>query len=281
MSFSIKSSSIIYYLAFAILLISCELSKEIDYNTTFDDPKLIMHGFVNIEDGAQVMVKKTVDPDNINDDDRVEDVKVFLVRNNTDSIILNKETDYFYSANTPGFINNENSYHIRAKANGFQDISSKTQMILETPVIDSVNLLIDKTYYSNLVLHFNNTYSEKESFYINVIYYLDGETEETMTSYEKFNPFSIIKDAKPQSNSVEYHSGHASYFDSLKVELYVLSDDLSQFLISQQNYDYSKEDPFYPQTYPVYTNISGGYGIFASYSYSSTIIQKPLENENN
>jgi hypothetical protein len=271
----------IVLIAFAFILGSCELSKEIDYETTYDPPKLIVHGFISINDGVQVIVKKTVEPDKINNDDKVADAVVHLYKNDTEFIKLKKENDYLYVTDSLNFISYGDNYQVRVEASGFRQVSSNFQILPNPPVIDSVKLLIDVTYFSNLIVNFDNNYSEKESFYITVIYYLDGKIEETMTTYEKFNPYSMLKHIKPQSNSVEYQTGHASYFDSLKVELYVLSEDLSRFLISQQNYEYSKEDPFYAQTYPVYSNIAGGYGIFASYSYNSIIIRKPIENESN
>jgi hypothetical protein len=40
------------------------------------------------------------------------------------------------------------------------------------------------------------------------------------------------------------------------------------------NYDTSKEDPFFPQPYPVYTNMKGGYGIFATHSYDTMVAKK-------
>lgn len=257
------------------LFSSCELTKEIDYETIYDGDKIVVHGFINAMDGVNVIVKKSVSPDNVTGIDQLNDVSIDLYEDGFKVQSLVAVNDCLYSTPTLFNVKSGSNYNIAVVSEGLPKVISLSQPIFLPVEIDSLFLIIDElTYYANLIASFNNNLHFEGSFYLKVFYFINGEIDSSRIDSEIFNPYSLIDNTKNGVNVIEKQVGHVSGFDSLKVELYTLSPDLTEFLQSFQKYDSSKEDPFFEQTYPVYTNIEGGYGIFGSYSYTTYLIKK-------
>lgn len=245
------------------------MTKEVDYSTENYIPKLITHGYISPQDGIEVILKTTTNPSSISEDDSASNPEVKIYNDKGEYIELDYTSKNLFTSDSLNFITNNRQYSIQAKADNFKSITSTKQLLLATPQIDSVS--ITETNKTRANIHFNNNYKDDVKFFINVYPYNNGTIDPIYIDSEKFSPFSMLDNINVGSNTVEISTSFYEY-DSLLVELYVLSPDLVKFLTSQDNYDYSKEDPFYPQPYPVYSNIIGGYGIFASYSYTSTIV---------
>lgn len=262
------------FLFIFLLFSSCELTKEIDYDTIYDGDKIIVHGFISAMDGINVIVKKSVSPDNVTGVDQLNDGSIDLYEDGIKVQSLVAVNDYLYSTSTLFSPKSGSSYHIEAVSQGLPPVISLSQPIFLPVEIDTLYLKIDElTYYTNLIVSFNNNL-HFDAFYLKVFYYINREIDSSRIESEIFNPFSLIENTTNGLNVIEKQVGHISGFDSLKVELYTLSPDLTEFLQSFKKYESSKEDPFFEQTYPVFTNIEGGYGIFASYSYTTRIINK-------
>lgn len=261
--------ALLFIIPLLLTLSSCEMTKEIDYSTGNYTPKLVTHGYICPQDGIQVILKTTTNPSSISEDDSASNPEVKIYNDKGEYIELDYTTNNLFTSDSINFIKNDRQYSIQAKADNFTSITSTKQHILDTPIIDSVS--ITETNTTRAYIHFNNNYEDDVRFFLNVYPYNNGTIDPIYIDSEKFNPFSMLDNINVGSNTVEISTSFYEY-DKLLVELYVLSPDLVKFLTSQDNYDYSKEDPFYPQPYPVFSNITGGYGIFASYSYTSTIV---------
>jgi hypothetical protein len=262
------------YLLIIFLISYCEFTKEIDYNTIYKNDKIVIHGFISTMDGIELVIKKTVSPDNVTADDKLSEIKIDLYEDGKKIQSLIAINDYLYS--TPiKFVPKLGSYYnIEAVSQGLPKVISLPQPIFLPVKIDSLYLVVDNlTYYTNLIASFTSQQLEA-SYYLKVQYFHDGEIDTSRVESEIFNPYSLVDNTNKGLNIIEKQVGHISGFDSLRVELYTLSPDLTKFLQSFKKYESSKEDPFFEQTYPVFTNIENGYGIFASYSYTTRIIQK-------
>jgi hypothetical protein len=260
-----------------ILLISssCELSKEIDYDTYYDGDKLIVHGFISPQNGVQVLIKKSVAPNNVLADDKVQNATVTLYEDKIAIEQLRKIDNYHYSTEIYFTPDLSKRYSIKVNAENFDEVSSNQQPLFMPVSIDSIKIIVeDNTYYENLIFWFTNNNQFESAYYLKVYYYLDGIIDSSSIGFELFNPYGLLDNIVEGSNSFELQLYEEEDFDSLKVELYTLSPDLSTLLLSFQNYDFSKEDPFFEQTHPVFSNIENGYGIFASYSVYSKTIRK-------
>lgn len=254
-----------------VCLGSCEFKKETDYYEKFDIPNLITHGYICPQYGVQVIVKKSTSPSDVNGDDRVFNASVFLHKSKTEFIKLRQVTDYLFESDSLSFIEVNKSYYIRIESNEFGESISSCETILTTPQIDSVKIVTEPKDVVNV--YFNNNYSTGESFILETYNYRDGKIEATDV-IEKFNPYDMLKYVQVGHNAMEVSLTGYKQIDSVLIVLHVLSPDLSKFLISQQNYDLSNGDPFFPQPYPVFSNIKGGYGIFAAHSYHTVIARK-------
>jgi hypothetical protein len=263
------------YLFIVFLLSSCELSKEIDYETIYEGDKIVIHGFINTLDGVNLIVKKTVSPDNVTANDKLNEINIVLYEDCKKVQSLIAINEYLYSTPTKFVPKLGSYYYIEAVSQGLPKVFSLPQPIFSPVEIDSLYLVIDNlTYYANLIVSFNNNPKLGASYYLKVQYFHDGVIDSSRVGSEIFNPFGLIDNTVNGLNTIEEQVGRISEFDSLRVELYTLSPDLTKFLQSFKKYDSSVEDPFFEQTYPVFTNIENGYGIFASYSYTTRIIQK-------
>ncbi len=262
----------IFVLLILVFFSSCESSKEIDYETYYGGDKIIVHGFVSLQDGVKVLVKKTVAPNNLNADDGVENAVVTLFEDEK-AIRLQKMGDY-YVADSNFIMKTDGQYSIQVELEDFDKVYSTVQNSFASVPIDSVTLLVEEgTYYQNLVVWFNNHNQLDNAYYLKVYPYFEGELDESFYQQsELFNPYGMIDNVVNGRNAIEYQL-RKEKFDSLRIELYTLSPDLKTFLKSFKDYDASKEDPFFEQTYPIYSNIKNGYGIFSIYNYDYKIIK--------
>lgn len=265
-----KYNKIFTYLL-VLLFPSCEMTKELDYDTIYERDKIIVHGFISPQNGVELMVKKSVSPNMVLSDDKISDAVVALCEDGTELFLLNRLDDYLFKSDddfNPAF---GKIYSVTVRANSFDETSSAEQVIVATVVIDSLQLISEEnTNYKNLVVSFTNKAQNDGAFYLKIYYCSNGTIDSSYLGYEFFNPYGLIDNVVVGRNSIERPL--YGQFDSLIVELYTLSPDLVEFLKSFQNYDFSKEDPFFEQTYPVFSNIENGYGLFASYSVCSKTI---------
>lgn len=258
------------------LFTSCEMVKEIDYDTVYEGDKIVVHGFISPQDGVQIIVKKTVPPNKVNADDRLEHAIIDLYEDgiNVESLIV--VNDYLYTTHSKFLPKVGSLYYISVEASGMPKAVSAPQTIIFPSEIDSLYIKVEElTRFGNLIVSFYDNQLYEQAYYIKPFYFIEGTINSTRSvGSEIFNPYGLIDKTVFGVNSIEYPVGHISNFDSIRVELYTLSSDLKKYLKSIQYYESSKEDPFFEQTYPVFSNISGGYGIFASYSYTYRIIVK-------
>lgn len=264
------------YILIALIFFSCEeYTDEIDYKTIYNGDKIIVHGFISPQTGVQVIIKKSVPPNNLNASDTVNNAVITLYQNGTKLCELNKKSSYLFTSDSNLTIDSNSNYYIKAKADNLETILSCSQPIFEPVKIDSMRLIIDtNSYNSHIAVSFYDKKEFGETYYLKLLNYKNGVID-TSSYREIFNPFGIIENTTKGVNTICEQTDYHTEFDSIRVELYTLSPDLGLFLKSEQNYDDSKDDPFYEITYPVYSNITNGYGVFASYSIYSEIIKKP------
>jgi hypothetical protein len=263
-------------------LCSCELTKEIDYATIYGGDRVMIHGFISPQDGVHVIVKKSVAPNKVDADDRIGPATVSLYADDVPIAELTRQDDRLF-VSAPTFVPQpDKKYFIKVQTDAFGEVWSAPQPVFPPVAIDSVKLIAEEApyYHTHLVVYYNTRHSQGNSYYLKVNVYPEsvdsgdsdiiipdeGGTPATSDAYvEFFNPFTMVEQTKDGVNAIERRI-YNHRFDSLHIALYTLSSDLSTFLKSMHQYDTSKEDPFFEQVYPVFSNIRQGYGIFASYS---------------
>jgi hypothetical protein len=263
-----------------VLSYSCEIEKEINININNQNDKLNVHGFIS-NNGVIVEVRKTLSPLSIDNDDIIDSARVVLFEDNKQKCILNKkDTGVYISDNF--FPTTDKEYHIVIESPGYQILTSEPQKIPIFIAIDSANIFFsDNNPYFNVV--FQDT-KEENNFYCNKYFsYYGGENLDSYS--EIFNPYSVIEDSEFNGKKFAFINRIYSYYpeysnkkiivDSIQIQLYHLSPQLAKYLTSITEYEQAKEDPWYEQPFPVFSNIKNGYGIFGSYTISQiTIITK-------
>jgi len=254
-------------------LVACETEKTIDYVVFYEGDKIVVNGFVNMEKGVRVFVKKTLPPDNINGNDRIVNAKVYLYENGNKILSLESENDYFFVSPNSFSVKPNYKYHISVESQTLSNVYSQQQQIPQATPIDSLKLVTKEYEPSFLKLYYNNQ-SIDNGYYLKIYEYQEGIIIDSLDySNSLFDPYSLITHRTSGVKSYRYRTSED--IDSIQVKLYTLSSDLIEFCTSYQSNDWTSEDPFYEYTYPVFSNIENGYGLFASYSLDT----KTLVNE--
>ncbi len=263
---------VFFYFFILLFIVACELEKEIDYKTIYERDRLIVHGYISTQEGVQVVIKKSIPPNDIDKDDDVAGVVAKVYCDNVAVGELQPIGTGQYSLPFDSLWKRNGSYKVVVEANGFEKIQSDEQQLPEKVATDSVKVIFDySSNMNNLIMWFTNN-QKNRSYYTNYLIYLDGEVENIFYSEDeaKFDFGGLLRDLPLGVNAVEYQ--FRNRFDSIKVELYNLSPDFSKFLYSLDQYEFTNQDPFFEQTYPVYSNFDKGYGFFGAYSVNETII---------
>lgn len=255
-----------------ILIASCELNEEIKYDTYYEGDKIVIHGYISLNDGVKICVKSSVPPNQIKREDKISNVTLYLLENNIIIDTLSPIDEYYYTLSKPFSPKVDAYYHIEAISSTLPKVISEQQKIPLPVEFDTLYIKIEElTNYARLI----GSYRKKQNeigYYLKLYSFYEGKTDSFLSGSELFSPYGIIEDISNDRCSIDSYIGHTSEFDSVKVILYTLSSDFTKFLKSIQYYESSRDDPFYEYTYPVFSNIKGGYGIFGSYSYAKKYI---------
>ncbi len=276
------SKNTVFFLLISIFFVSCEMVSEFRYDDKFTEPKLLIHGFLN-QGGIKVQISHTVSPLHTDASDTVRNAVVKLFENNVFSMnLIEKQIGYF---ETPAdFIPVSNSeYTLYVEAPGFETASSTPQKLNRKVVFDTCYFTdtIRETWGRNVVYAFSDAYDEQNSYFVDYYTYINGGINKNSGNL-LINPLSAFDDFEFNGTKI-YQSQYIStilvrgendyvYADSVKLFLYSFSPDLKTFCESMQEYDATRESPMYDQPSPVYSNIKGGFGIFASFSVDSVTL---------
>lgn len=256
-----------------IILISCETEKKLNFRLPDDyKPAIVIHGIINPKTGVKVAVSKTAPIYESKNDTYPEDAVITLIEDNTEIFNLT-ETDSGVFVSPPGFIPCEScGYQIKASAPGLPSVLSSVQYIMPVVNIDSLRIVNNNGWYLEFLI---SDPAETNNYY----YFKYDEAQITLDTTELFSNSSFITITADDSfngekkwHSIRYYSD--PFTDTVIVNGYLfnISEDLNKFNSSMDEYYYTYGDPFLWNTSAVYSNIEGGYGIFASYSYSSKSI---------
>jgi len=264
-------------------IISCEMEKEIEYDYVFDNESIVVHGFITVN-GVEAVVRKTVSPLKDYGSSYLENANVLLIENYNKQIkLIEKDSGFF--ATPDSFVPEVNyPYILKVEANGFKTVTSSPQSIPDTVKIDSVQFIKASTSSKifNIIINITKGDNDHENgYYYKYFRFQNGQNFDIENYNEIFNPYGLISynemelsDNRIILENIYLKEFNASnYFDSIKIEIFNLSEDLQKFLSSIIDYESTKDDPWYGQPLPVYSNIVNGYGIFSSYSLNVKTIK--------
>jgi len=254
-------------------LTSCELIDEINFDPYYDGGKINVHGLISYNEGIKVQVTKTVPVNDTGNDDFIPGAKVILYANNIPICdLIESDSSYFIS---PDSLSLEEgvAYKIKVVTQNNGEAESGVQYLMPQVEIDSLICKKDTiTWRGEKILYMfsdpagvNNSYS----FYY---YILHDDSMIYSSKTERYFNLNYFDDGLFRGDKVWKDEGFTSYFikyDTIQIvgRLFNISEELKRFLESLDEYEYTRENPFFDYTTPVYTNIRNGYGIFGSYSF--------------
>lgn len=253
---------------FALMPLSCDLYKEIDYDKHYYQPQIVVHGSISWEHGVHVVVKKTIPPMQRDSNDIVEGARVILCANKHEVYELEKVNEREYALSSVQLSDTNKGYYLQVEAPGFETVISETQYKVDQLEIDSLYVRYSKNGWPiNVRYAFMNKPGASYYFMPLVLQYKNGEKEPLM-----LNPMTV---ERVENLSQERFLGDYpiySKFDSLEFSLYSVSKSFYEFGRSYSDYEGTYGDHFNENIYPVKSNIEGGVGVFFSYETSVFII---------
>ena len=266
---------LIYILIMAIIILAgCEISKTIEYDVTYPPDKLVITGFIGMENRAEAYISISNPP--LSSDLKVlPPVEVTLFE---DGNIRDKKTlsdDPLYLSAIDFKADAGKSYSISAKADGYPEAVSGVEVFPERVPIDSVNYSILTN--GEILIRIYFTDPDEDNYYaIKIIKrYNDTLICGTDTEYPLFVLSGAFSDDQFRSgigqvNRRDYLVAGRSenkpiYYNKADIILFSISKAGYNFCRSIDEADYTYGDIF---TAPaiIESNIRNGYGIFMAYS---------------
>ena len=255
-------------------MVSCELIKEIEFDPKYDGGKIIIHGFISPNDGVRVQINKSVPVNDTKMDDYIPDVQVVLYGNDIPIYNLIEADSGFFMSPQDSSLHEGVAYKIKVTTKDLGVAESGIQYILPEVIIDSLIYKKDTVTWKGERLLFYLNDPEESGNYYSIGYsafYKDSLIESSFKA-EAFvlRTFNDIQfNGEKIWEEISFYSSFYKY-DTVQItgRLYNISGDFNHFLESLSEYEYTKETPFFDYTYPVYSNIKNGFGIFGSYSFS-------------
>lgn len=257
-------------LLFAILavlmLASCDMTKEIDYNKQYYHPLIVVHGNISWEYGVHAEVRRSLPPYYWAGSDTLTDVRVWLCHDDTKIVELQKLNAYEYEYRNVSVLNPAWGYCLQVEAKGYSTAVSTSQFKVDKLAIDSLYFVYNnKGVPRQLRFSFSDLYAVENYFSFSNIRYSDGVRDVPSFGIEIYL-MSVSSDQSFARNYfIEERSIGFGTCDSIEATLFSLSHDAYIFGESYSDYEVSYGDHYYEDVYPVYSNIQGGAGVFYSY----------------
>lgn len=263
---------LIYILIMAIIVLAgCEISKTIDYDVNYPPDKLVITGFVGMENRAEAYISISNPP--LSSDLKVLpqlEVTLFEDGNIRDNKTLSDDPLYISAIDFKADAGK--SYSIRAKAEGYPEAVSEVETFPERVTIDSVsystlpeNEILIKTYFTD---------PDEDNYYVVKIIMNYNDTL-VSADYPLFILSSAFSDKKFRSGIGQVDRREYLWAGGLvNKPIYYNKADIILFTISKAGYDfcrsideadYTNGDIFTAPTI-IESNIRNGYGIFMAYS---------------
>ncbi|HNW52266.1 MAG TPA: DUF4249 domain-containing protein [Prolixibacteraceae bacterium] len=260
------------------ILSACGYEKEIDYKTLYSGDKIVVHGFISLEHGAEAVVKKTVIPNEIEASDFISNPTVWLYENDKPFIQLMKENSSKYRSPAGTVLNKANQYSIHVSCDGFDDVYSNPQPLINKLFIDTVYVSKHNKGQSKyfLAFEFNDIPGEDNYFMYKVHEYYKGTDQ--YHNAEFIDPLAVKKDADYNTTRLIFETEINNWissdeefngFDSIVFELVTVSKDYYTYSRSADYYEGTVSSEFDEYVYPIFSNITNGIGFFASWESTS------------
>lgn len=260
-------------------LISCDnLTKQLGDIDIYQGDKIIVHGYISPSEGVEVLAKRTLAPNNENGNDVLQNPQITLYEDGREIGHLQAIDQYNFVASDDVEIKIGHSYSIRVSADNVDEAFASQTIGAPTP-IDSIFGYWDESnrnlHYYNLKTYFSIPENYKGNYALKINNFIDEDY------LEEFGQRFYISDEMRHLGSGNSCMTKTFQFesDSIDIELYTLSPELSEFIITYIDSYFALDEEFVEIPYPVVGNVEGGYGVFGAYSKCATRIANDRINE--
>jgi hypothetical protein len=288
-----------FFITISIVFSSCE-PKDIYYKLPEAENKLVVYCFFNPDSIWKANISKL---DNLlslpSDSDLwITNAQVLLFEegNLIDTLVFEKDKEYVSKRGLkPEFNKN---YKLCVKCNGYDDLYSDFQSLPTPVMVDTVTFL---DYLPSGIFP-NEIYIMQENQQVN--YYStmvslknanEGQFFKVYTSNNQYNSReSIYLSKSSQKDFIEYYSWNCSILESLKngsltielpyepeysekLNIYTITESYVLFELSYAEYDFVINTTYLLTPNNIYTNMTGGLGIFAGYTSNTIDLRKNSE----
>lgn len=277
-------------------LFSCR--KEIDFNGDTSESRLVVNGVVEMDSTFAVNVEKSTFflDNNFNQNKFITSGATLTLENqNTGEIYVVTDPLYGSYYEFPFMVTPNTSYSIKVEHESFNTVTSSTQTLSKTPIInvDTTSLESEDGQRLQFSLNWNDPAGEENYYMIRVKESYDsifeyGSSENFLQinskdpSVEEINNsdidgstydlnYLLLSDAlfNGAEKTIDFSIYHPFYWseDSKKIEVMLISMNKETYLYFK-SVQFHQPDDFFSEPVKIYNNIEEGFGIFGFLSYS-------------
>lgn len=270
---------LICFALFPLLFASCEIINSIDYDIPQQPAKIVVTGFIGLNNKAEVHLGLTHHPLSLEEDTNIT-AQVSLYKGDTfiENLTCNDESVYFSSDILSPSEGEE--YFISVNSEGFQLVNSDLTKIPVAVKIDSAGYLENTEH--ELIIRTYFTDMPSENYYaIKIIRCRNDTLADNDINFRLIDPSTVFDDLlfSSRTTSIERNvsliygiiNNKLVFYNKIIIILYSLSEECFSFFTDLYESDYTNGDMFMSPN-RIYTNITNGYGVFAGYSADTLII---------
>lgn len=266
-----------------IFMVSCDITKTVDYDIPEYQHKVVVTGFIGLDNKAEVFISTSHQPLSM-EEDSIYEAEVTLYEDGTlvENLFRNSESIYV----SEGFIPKlGKAYEISTMIDGFHNAISELETIPFPVKLDSVKYLLNIEQEVLIRLYFKDP-PVKNFYAVKFIRsYNDTLVAKADVVYKIFNPSVVFNDKLFNSQNHTYErklslaAGRVNnkplYYNRVDVILFSITESGYNFFKDLDESDYTNGDMFTTSA-QIRSNIINGYGIFAGYSTDTVKINLDL-----
>lgn len=298
--YNVKIKKSLFFIIIAIIgFSSCE-PKDVYYELTDEENKLVVYCFFNPDSVWKANINKLENLLNVAADSNLwisnAQVLLFEGENLLDTLIFKKNNEY---SSTKGLKPEFNkNYKLYVKCNGYDDVYSDFQSLPAPVMVDTV------TFFDSLPAGIfpNEIYITQENqqidYYSTTVGLKNAHVGQFIKVYtsdsQHYNKEGVFLSKSSQNDFIEYYSWNCSILESLKngnltlqipyepeysekLNIYTISDSYVLFELSYAEYDFVINTTYLLTPNNIYSNITGGLGLFAGYTSNIIDLRSNLE----